>query len=597
MNSTRQIPSVAESSAPLMDASLCSTGSLASLSMWTELPLVIVVGLMDPRIVKWERRDSATFRSVCTQWKCIHDTHLEAFTARIPPKSEQGFLGCLCTFLAERFPNLHAISLMSECIPEFLNVEDEECESIDEPADQVCLCNRIPDTHSSSPFKFSLQAGNIPNVCKRCGMKEEAFWSPPQLTQLHTLDVSSFHGVSDRLLESLLLCQPALCHLRLPYCSRVTQIGVKAIASMANLQTLDLSYIYAVTADSICALVDGIPTLKSLNISHCMGMNEEGVVAVAGLRNLYTLSIAHCWAISENGMRALATLPLLQTLDISNCAGVSDQGIKAVSAVSSISSLDLSYCPDVSELGMQALSELTSLRTLDVSGCCGALVKQGVRALGRIQSLHTLELFYGYELAESLIELAGLPELRMLSLLLVCSELKSEGVRLLTSFPALCTVKLQYCTEVSDEELHALCGLATLHTLSLSHCYGFTNKGIAALASIPALKTLNMSGCFDVTEVNVKSLACMPGVQKLSLSHCSAVTDEVVEALVGLHTLRTLDLTRCYRLTDKGVENLATLPLLQTLFLTHFAGRLTEKGVRALRAKRPTVNIHLSHPQ
>ena len=74
---------------------------------------------------------------------------------------------------------------------------------------------------------------------------------------------------------------PALEELRLAFCDKITDVGVKAIAAgCPSLVTLDLDMCHAVTDEGIKAVAAECPRLARLHLSGCFQVGDAGVTAV-----------------------------------------------------------------------------------------------------------------------------------------------------------------------------------------------------------------------------------------------------------------------------------------------------------------------------
>ena len=103
--------------------------------------------------------------------------------------------------------------------------------------------------------------------------------------------------------------------LTIGYTSHVTNKGLKDLAGLQNLQTLNL----------FC----------------CKGVTDEGLKELAGLKNLRSLNLTYT-PVTDAGLKELARLKNLQSLKLEH-AQVTDAGLKELARLKSLQSLGLGF--------------------------------------------------------------------------------------------------------------------------------------------------------------------------------------------------------------------------------------------------------------
>ncbi|MCA9770986.1 MAG: hypothetical protein KC466_01175 [Myxococcales bacterium] len=142
-------------------------------------------------------------------------------------------------------------------------------------------------------------------------------------------------------------------------------------------------------ADSALALVGGVANLTMLSLEHCVRITDDGIRYVASLTNLRELDLRGT-AVDGEGLRHVASLKNLETLNLSETrvgdddlaylaplgalrqlflwnTEITDRGISLVRGFVGLEVLDLANTP-ITDAGLTVLDGLTSLRRLDLSG-------------------------------------------------------------------------------------------------------------------------------------------------------------------------------------------------------------------------------------
>jgi len=123
---------------------------------------------------------------------------------------------------------------------------------------------------------------------------------------------------------------------------------------------------HEVTDEGVQEVCSLLPALKSLDLSCCREVTNEGVRAVSTVPALKSLSLYYCDEITNEGVLALSSLPALTHLDLSACTNVTNEGVLALSSLPALTYLDLCDCFNVTASGVQALRSTTAAPSLHI---------------------------------------------------------------------------------------------------------------------------------------------------------------------------------------------------------------------------------------
>ncbi len=250
--------------------------------------------------------------------------------------------------------------------------------------------------------------------------------------------------------------------------TEVTDAGLKELAGLKSLQTLNLSY--TLVTDAGLKELAGLKSLQALNLGNTQ-VTDAGLKELAGLKlktlvvpfTITDLDLKHYLAaiepptainlsftpVTDAGLKELAELKSLQALNLGGTK-VTDAGLKELAGLKSLQSLDLGGTP-VTDAGLKELAGLKSLQTLNLGGT--KVTDAGLKELAGLKSLQSLDLGGTKVTDAGLKELAGLKSLQTLNL---------------------------YGTKVTDAGLKELAGLKSLQTLDLLGTK-VTNAGLKEL--------------------------------------------------------------------------------------------------------------------
>uniref|UniRef100_A0A1D1XY69 F-box/LRR-repeat protein 15 n=1 Tax=Anthurium amnicola TaxID=1678845 RepID=A0A1D1XY69_9ARAE len=369
--------------------------------------------------------------------------------------------------------------------------------------------------------------------------------------QLHLLDISSCHKLSDAGIRSAATSCPLLTSLDMSSCACVSDETLREIAfACPNLHYLDASFCPNISLESV-----RLPMLTDLKLRNCEGITSVSVAAISHCYMLGSLHLDCCALLTSVSL----DLPHLQNISLVHCRKFVDLSLRSPV----LSSVTVSNCPVLHRINItsNALQKLV-------------LQKQESLATLSLQchSLQEVDLTDCESLTNTICEVfsdgGGCPMLRSLvldnceSLTLVgfnsssLATLSLVGCRAMTvlelSCPNLQKVNLDGC----DHLERALFCPVGLWSLNLGICPKLSMLKVEA----PHMEGLELKGCGVLSEASINC----PNLSSLDASFCSQLRDESLSSTAASCSLiESLILSSC---TSIGSDALSSL---------HWLGRLT----------------------
>jgi F-box/leucine-rich repeat protein 2/20 len=159
-----------------------------------------------------------------------------------------------------------------------------------------------------------VSAGVVLSVAAQCG-------------ELSSLSLSGL-AIDDKAIIDLSNECKGIQGLELVGCNAVSDTGLLNLAGKLNssLQTLNLSYCSKITDLGVEALAQQCGNLVSLNLYGCIKLSSAGIVALKKCTHLRSLNLS-CTAVDDDGIHSLVAnggLENLREIDIYNCQKLSD---------------------------------------------------------------------------------------------------------------------------------------------------------------------------------------------------------------------------------------------------------------------------------
>lgn len=373
----------------------------------------------------------------------------------------------------------------------------------------------------------------------------------------------------------------------------VTDEGVRQLARMPQLQTLDLSG--CLVTDRGLEVLRQLPRLRRFHLCWRRDMTDSGVAHLAGCDDLESVDLMGTHT-GDGAIRAMAGKAKLRRFKSGR--EVSDAGVALLHQIPVFKTWhggELKYSLMDSEAGPNQLM-------LD-----GPFTDAGVANLTGLDGLFALSFFWHTAALtpHGLAALAALPHLGLLGCEgRLCDD---TAMRHISRLPRLRMLQAQG-TVATDEGFRALSRSHSLEFFWGRDCPNLTGPGFVALSSIPSLKGLGVS-CKQVDEAALASLARFPALRELmpmdvrdegfryvgqcgQLEHlwcmyCRETTDAATRHIAGLAALETYYAGKT-KITDESRAILSGLTALQRLTFWETAG-VTNAGV-ALLARLPQLH-------
>jgi hypothetical protein len=221
---------------------------------------------------------------------------------------------------------------------------------------------------------------------------------------------------------------------------------------------------------------------------------------------------------------------------------------------------------------LERLSGLPDLRSLDIS--LTVVRGPGLRSVGTLKNLETLNLTLTLITDEHLHHLRGLTNLK--KLLLASTQCNGAGLKGLDSLTRLENLNC-HSAPVTDAGLEAIGRLSGLERLEIVHTR-FTDTGAKHLAGLTNLRRLQL-GSRGATGAGVAPLRALKNLRELDL-HDGLVSAEGVKHAAEIPSLRVL---RLYAgpVKDEGFAPVARLTDLEMLIAQHL--QITDESLKVLK--------------
>jgi Leucine-rich repeat (LRR) protein len=145
---------------------------------------------------------------------------------------------------------------------------------------------------------------------------------------------------------------------------QVTDAGLKELAGLKNLQSLDLGNTQVTDVG-----VKELGALKNLELLYLgrTQVTDVGLKGLLELENLESLNLVGT-PVTDEGLRNVGALQNLQSLHLSFCKRVTDAGVKELAGLKSLKTLFLPSCKQVTNVGLKELAGLRNLQSVYLSG-------------------------------------------------------------------------------------------------------------------------------------------------------------------------------------------------------------------------------------
>lgn len=150
----------------------------------------------------------------------------------------------------------------------------------------------------------------------------------------------------------------SLIHLALS-CEHTSDAGLAALSGLSHLQDLTLCEGVAISAQRLIGVIQRLPRLKALQLSHMKHLNDDSLAAlVTSAQNIRVLGLQEPGRVSDQGFALLAGLPRLLSLWV-DCCNLSTAVLVALACSPQMALLEVHRShPEAPGLGQQQLQLL-----------------------------------------------------------------------------------------------------------------------------------------------------------------------------------------------------------------------------------------------
>ncbi|XP_051917640.1 dynein regulatory complex subunit 6 [Hippocampus zosterae] len=323
----------------------------------------------------------------------------------------------------------------------------------------------------------------------------------PYLKEILLNDV---YDLSDKCISALMANCQSVSSISLLEAWQLSDAGIKAIAEVAKLKSFSLEGNNRVSHVSWKAVCSSSRGLRRLHIVECHKMGDTSLKAVATLRNLQYLDISLCSKVTDKGLFTLAESPSaskLRELNVSYCSQITDAAISMIGhRFTKLSHLNLSYCEQLTDVALEYLMG-SSISSLDISGCniqddgLAALEEVPLKRLIIAECINItdvgMENLCKYLTDLEYVDVSG------------CLELSDQAVKAFSFYcRGLLTLRVAGCQKVTDMGMQCLSHGAAqyLRELDVSGCT-LTDRAIRYIERLcPPLSSITMHGCDRISE-------------------------------------------------------------------------------------------------
>uniref|UniRef100_A0A8D2LZR8 F-box and leucine rich repeat protein 13 n=1 Tax=Varanus komodoensis TaxID=61221 RepID=A0A8D2LZR8_VARKO len=195
---------------------------------------------------------------------------------------------------------------------------------------------------------------------------------------------------------------PHMKRISVADCQKITDVGLKLIASLDDIIVLNLSDCMRISDAGIKTFVDGSSgsKIRELSLANCSYITDSAVIKIAQrycstIYHLFALdtlgkqwkikeiTISECRQISDAGIKKFCIdLRKLEYIDFSYCHQLSNNSLKYLTFnCHRLTSLSMAGCSKITDTGIQFVAAgCTYLHYLDISGCIN-ITDKGLKCL------------------------------------------------------------------------------------------------------------------------------------------------------------------------------------------------------------------------
>ncbi|XP_014499849.1 F-box/LRR-repeat protein 14 [Vigna radiata var. radiata] len=358
---------------------------------------------------------------------------------------------------------------------------------------------------------------------------------------------------------------PLLTDLSLSYCTFITDVGLRYLASSSKLSSLRLNFTPRITGCGILSLVVGCKNLSRLHLIRCLNVSSvEWLEYLGKLGTLEDLSIKNCRAIGEGDLIKLGLgwnkLRRLQFEVDANYRYMKvydrlsvDRWQKQHVPCENMLELSLVNCIISPGRGLACvLTKCKNLQKIHLDMCVGVRDFDIICLSERSSDLQSVSFRVpsDFSLPSLVNNPLRLTDESLKALAQNCSKL--ESVRISFSdgeFPSSSSFTLS--------GILCLINKCPVRQLALDHVYSFNDVGMEALCAAEYLETLELVRCQEISDEGLQLVSQFPRLCILRLSKCLGISDDGLKPLIGSFKLDFLAIEDCPQISERGVQGAA----------------------------------------
>jgi F-box/leucine-rich repeat protein 2/20 len=358
---------------------------------------------------------------------------------------------------------------------------------------------------------------------------------------------------------------PSLTDLTLSYCTFITDVGLRHLASCSKLSALKLNFTPRITGCGILSLVVGCKNLTILHLIRCLNVTSvEWLEYIGKLETLEDLSIKNCRALGEGDLIKLgSSWRKLKRLHFEVDANYRymkvydrlavDRWQKQWIPCESMLELSLVNCIISPGRGLACmLGKCKNLEKIHLDMCVGVRDCDIIGLAKKSSNLRSISLRVPSDFSLPLLmnNPLRLTDESLKALAQNCTML--ESVRISFSdgeFPSF--------SSFTQNGILNLIQMCPIRELALDHVYSFNDVGMEALCSAHYLETLELVRCQEISDEGLQLVGQFPRLCILRLKKCLGVTDDGLYPLAGADKLDFLAVEDCPQISERGVQGAA----------------------------------------
>ncbi|ELU02530.1 hypothetical protein CAPTEDRAFT_129421 [Capitella teleta] len=235
----------------------------------------------------------------------------------------------------------------------------------------------------------------------------------PNMRNIQELILNCLSCVNDTFIVELCACIPKLSILDVSSCG-ITDRSIHYISKyLCSLRVLRLAWCKDISDNGLMGIIANSTEPATDALAECdyklhVRLHaKEKWLPISNIRTLQSLDLTSCHRVTDASITKVMTLPELRTIHLSMCPGVTDEGLRAIADnIPGLEELYLTQCTSISDAGVTYLSQrLYRMRTLDVSNC-NLITNKSLEALfNNCKRIHHLDVSLcnvTYEMVEML---------------------------------------------------------------------------------------------------------------------------------------------------------------------------------------------------